>query len=309
MGIRKLLLLCCVLSTATFSHAATADVPTIDFGTIYYCPDGSGAQTVAMPDTGTATTKGSGGGITKQEGGAAGQTQIHKGWFEFLSSSTFYTKKAETRTKNACGGSITLSNTTTENGNETATAGIDIFSGTYFNVGADLTVNSFNSATPCPVTDTVSGILSFKVGSGSTTTALNLTYTATIVPVAKVAHHDGSSLNFGTFCRSSSQQTLTLSPNGTVTSSSVRCPVSADISADEFDVVGVSGFQYNIEMDSSTTLTNGSNTLAVSNLTPSCTQCSLTSTHDTVTVGGTITVPGSSPSGEYIGHYELSITY
>ena len=309
MGIRKLLLLCCVLSTATFSHAATADVPTIDFGTIYYCPDGSGAQTVAMSDTGTATTKGSGGGITKQEGGAAGQTQIHKGFLELLSSSTFYTKKAETRTKNACGGSITLSNTTTENGNETATAGIDIFSGTYFNVGADLTVNSFNSATPCTVTDTVSGILSFKVGSGPTTTALNLTYTATIVPVAKVAHHDGSSLNFGTFCRSSSQQTLTLSPNGTVTSSSVRCPVSADISADEFDVVGVSGFQYNIEMDSSTTLTNGSNTLTVSNLTPSCTQCSLTSTHDTVTVGGTITVPGSSPSGEYIGHYELSITY
>ena len=309
MGIRKLLLLCCVLSTATFSHAATADVPTIDFGTIYYCPDGSGAQTVAMSDTGTANTKGSGGGITNQEGGAAGQTQIHKGFWELLSSSTFYTKKAETRTKNACGGSVTLSNTTTENGNETATAGIDIFSGTYFNVGADLTVNSFNSATPCPVTDTVSGILSFKVGSGSTTTALNLTYTATIVPVAKVAHHDGSSLNFGTFCRSSSQQTLTLSPNGTVTASSVRCPVSADISADEFDVVGVSGFQYNIEMDSSTTLTNGSNTLTVSNLTPSCTQCTLTSTHDTVTVGGTITVPGSSPSGEYIGHYELSITY
>jgi len=307
MGIRKLLLLCCVLATATFSHAATADVPTIDFGTIYYCPDGSGAQTVAMSDTGTATTKGSGGGITKQEGGAAGQTQIHKGWFEFLSSSTFYTKKAETRTKNACGGSVTLSNTTTENGSEEAEAGI--LSGSNFNVGADLTVNSFNSATPCTVTDTLSGILSFQLSWSSTATPLDLKYTAKIVPVAKVAHHDGSSLNFGTFCRSSSQQTLTLAPNGTVTSSSVRCPVSADISADEFDVVGVSGFQYNIEMDSSTTLTNGSNTLTVSNLTPSCTQCTLTSTHDTVTVGGTITVPGSSPSGEYIGHYELSITY
>ncbi len=307
MKIRKLLLLGCVLATATFSHAATADVPTIDFGTIYYCPDSSGAQTVAISDTSTVTTKGSGGGITNQEGGVAGNTQIKKsGIIEYFQSSTFYTKKAETRPKSACGGSVTLSNTTTENGSEEATAGA--FSGSNFNVGADLTVNSFNSANSCTVTDTVSGILSFKVGSGSAT-PLDLKYTATIVPVAKVAHHDGSALNFGTFCRSSAQQTLTLSPSGTVTSSNVRCPVSADISADEFDVVGVSGFQYNIEMDSSTTLTNGSNTLTVSGLTPSCTQCTLTSTHDTVTVGGTITVPGSSPSGEYIGNYELSITY
>lgn len=289
------------------TYAASAAAPTIDFGTVYYCPDNAGTKTIVVPDSGTITTSGTG-GIVSQSGGAAGTTQIKKsGLIEFFQSSYFFTKKSETRTTNGCGGSVTLSNTTTEGGAEEASAGI--FSGSNFNVGAHLTINSFNSSTSCTLTDTFSGILSFRVGSSGSATALNLSYRVTIIPAAKLSHHNGSALNFGTLCRSNSQQTITIAPNGTISSSSVSCPVTGDISADAFDVVAPTGFAYNISVDSSTTLSSGSNTLTVSGLTPSCTSCTMASTNDTVTVGGTLTVPASSPVGEYTGNYRVTLTY
>jgi hypothetical protein len=308
MAMRKFLLFVCLLMTATLVHAASATAPTIDFGTVYYCPDNAGTQTVVVPDSGTITTSGTGGGIVSQSGGAAGTTQIQKsGIIEFFQSSYFYTKKSETRNTSGCGGSVTLSNTTTEGGAEEASAGI--FSGSNFNVGAHLTINSFNSSTSCTLTDTFSGILSFRVGSSGSATALNLSYRVTIIPAAKLSHHNGSALNFGTLCRSSNQQTITIAPNGTISSSSVSCPVTGDVSADVFDVVAPTGFAYNISVDSSTTLSSGSNTLTVSGLTPSCTSCTMASTNDTVTVGGTLTVPASSPVGEYTGNYRVTLTY
>lgn len=305
MRVRKFLFFFCLLITATSVHAAT-EPPTIDFGTVYYCPDGEGAQTVAVSDASAVTTKGTGGGIDSQSGGAAGTTQIDKSIWQLLSTSYFYTKKAETRTTSGCGGSVTLSNTTTEGGKESASA--SPFSGSNFNVGADLTINSFDSNTNCTLTDTFSGILSFKIGSGSTT-PLNLKYTVTIIPTAKLAHHNGSALNFGTLCRSNSQQTITIAYDGTVSSSSVSCPVTGDVSADVFDVVAPTGFAYNISVDNSTTLSNGTDTLTVSGLTPSCTSCTMPSPNDTVTIGGTLTVPAGSSVGEYTGNYRVTLTY
>ncbi len=76
MRVRKFLLFFCLLITATSAHAAT-EPPTIDFGTVYYCPDGEGAQTVAVSDASAVTTKGTGGGIDSQSGGAAGVYEGH----------------------------------------------------------------------------------------------------------------------------------------------------------------------------------------------------------------------------------------
>lgn len=295
---------------------SSATTPTIDFGFIYYCPDGSGNNTITIdPDNGQATPGGSG-DIVDQSGGAAGSTTVSKsGFLDWLQYAYLYTKKSASATVDGCGGTVTITNAVTKNDAESANAGALATSAT-FPVGADLIVNSFSGLTksdePCEISGTVSGLLAYSAGSSSfvNATPLNLNITAKVVPVAKIAHNETSALNFGSICFSADQsQTITVSYTGAVTSASVTCPTTSDITADVFNVVGPTGLIYNVTLPASATLTNGVDSLSLTGLTPSCTSCIMSGTSATLNVGGTLTIPARSSSGDYIGHYQVTITY
>ncbi|MBR4508330.1 MAG: DUF4402 domain-containing protein [Elusimicrobiaceae bacterium] len=126
-----------------------------------------------------------------------------------------------------------------------------------------------------------------------------------------LVHDTGAKLNFGSFCSSDQTQTLTVTPAGTVGSSSVVCPISNDISADSFTFTSAdmsAPFSVNLPAGS-VSISNGTDSLSISNFTSSCTSCTTTGGQATFTIGATITVPGGVSSGDYTGNYPVSVTY
>lgn len=127
-----------------------------------------------------------------------------------------------------------------------------------------------------------------------------------------IEHPTGGELNFGTFCASSQPQTLTVTPTGGIGSSNVSCPVdSANISADRFVFHSTPGTSFSVNLPASATLSNATDgSLTITNFSSSCIpSCVLSTQEQEFTVGGTITVPGNSPIGEYTGSYPVSVTY
>ena len=311
---KKVFFLFIFLGMPILTWAASANVPTVDFGTIYFCPDGSGSNRIAIdPDSGNPTPSGSG-NITNQSGGAAGSSTVSRsGFVEYFQTIYFFTKKSASSTLNGCGGTVTITNATTKGGNESASVGM--LQTAQFPVGADIIVSSFSGITsvdaPCTLSGTVSGLLSYSAGNSNPdrATPLNLSITAQIVPVAKLAHHDGSALDFGQICLSSQTQTITVSPAGAVTSSNLRCADLGNTSADEFNIIAPIGLVYNVEVPNSAEITNGIDSLTVTGFTPSCTSCTMASTSATLNVGGTLTIPANVSTGDYTGAYQVRITY
>lgn len=150
-----------------------------------------------------------------------------------------------------------------------------------------------------------------KKGSGGTYSPLDLIIRFKVILPDSFSHDENAELNFGTFCSSSSQdQTLTITPSGTVGGASVVCPASADISADSFTVYNPSSETFTVSLPSSATLYNGDNTLTVQNFTSSCDMgCTTLNGEKQFGVGGTITVPRNAAVGEYVGNYTVGITY
>ncbi len=170
----------------------------------------------------------------------------------------------------------------------------------------------------CTITQTYN-IFRFAEGSStepssSAYSPFNITFSITLVtPGNSLEHDENATLNFGTFCKASQTQNLTILPNGTVATSSTVCPASADISADSFTFKSSQASSFSVAVPSTpVTLTNPitGTTLQVSNFQPSCTSsCTVLNNTATVTVGGTLTVPGSADIGDYTGSYPISITY
>ncbi|MBQ6223774.1 MAG: DUF4402 domain-containing protein, partial [Campylobacter sp.] len=109
-----------------------------------------------------------------------------------------------------------------------------------------------------------------------------------------LVHDTGAKLNFGSFC-----------------SSSIVCPISNDISADSFTFTSAdmsAPFSVNLPAGS-VSISNGTDSLSISNFTSSCTSCTTTGGQATFTIGATITVPGGVSSGDYTGNYPVSVTY
>ncbi len=307
---RNLFYLFILLGLSELAWAASATEPTIDFGTIYFCPDGSGFSTVAVSDASSVTHTGSG-NITNQTGGAAGTVEIEKNILELASEATVTTKKTS-KTVSGCGGTVTIKNTTTTGGATSASGGRWSLSAS-FNIGADLVVSSFSQITgtdaPCTLSGTISDLLTYKVGTFGRDTALNVNITAQIVPVAKLSHADGQALDFGQICLSNQQQTVTISPAGTVTYTNLRCLDLGHTSADQFNIVAPTGLVYNVSVPNSADISNGIDTLTVSAFTPSCTSCTMAGTSATLTVGGTLTIPPNISIGDYTGSYQVTVTY
>lgn len=194
-----------------------------------------------------------------------------------------------------------------------------------FNAGFYLAFNA--TVTPvagkgtCTLTYPLSGWFKYTESSASWDDVpdadfipVNLTFSITLITEGNSFTHDkNATLNFGTFCKASQTQNLTIRPNGTVAASSTVCPASADISADSFTFKSSQASSFSVAVPSTpVTLTNPitGSTLQVTNFQPSCTSsCTVLNNTATVTVGGTLTVPGGADIGDYTGSYPVSVIY
>lgn len=284
------------------------DYPTVDFGTANYLYETSGFNQIKVPDSGAPNTEGSG-YIMNQTGGSAGSVVITDfSWLQILSRVYIETKKTSSYSLSSqnCG-QVTISNIHTSNNSDSASQMVGLNSSLSFPIGATLTLDSFTGTSPCYIQGRIPDAITYRVGIGSKTNVY-LDIRVQIIPNMAVTH-DSAALNFGTICRSTTQQqVLTIAPDGGVSGTYV-CPTQ-NTSADSFTVTGNIGQSFNVNLQNSTTITNGSTNLTVSNLTPSCSSnCQLTANTYNLTVGGTLTVPSGTPTGEYTGNYNLSITY
>ncbi len=313
---QRLIILVCffILANGTVFAASLTQRPTIDFGSVGYVAGSSGFNAITISANGSASPGGAG-PLSGNVSGSAGTVTI--GDFNiierlFSSTVSFETNRsteAQEIYTSGCG-RVSISNFTTTNGG-TSASGTASNSSVSFPLGATLTLVSFEGTQPCPISGTVTGPVQFKVGDllGSWTD-VPVTVNVNIVPYLSLTHDSNAVLNFGTICRSSTtQQTITVSPDGTPTSTNTLCPVTG-ASADSFTVAGYSDKSFDVSLPTSVNISNGSNSLSITNLTPSCSSnCILTNSTYSFTVGGTLIVPANSPAGDYVGHYSVTITW
>ena len=312
---QRLFVLACyfILATGTVFASSLTQSPTIDFGSVGHVVGSSGFDVITIAASGSASSSGTG-PLTGNVSGSAGTATIGDfNFIERLFSSTvnFETNRTTTATEistSGCG-TVSISNFTTTNGG-TSASGTASNSSVSFPVGATLTLVSFEGTQPCTISGTVTGPVQFKVGSLGSWTDVPVAVSIYIIPYLSLTHDADATLNFGSICRSSlTQQTITVRPDGTTTSTNILCPVTG-ASADSFTVTGNMGQSFGVSLPSSASISNGGNALTVTNLTPSCTSsCTLTNSAYSLTVGGTLTVPANSPSGDYVGNYSVTVTY
>lgn len=316
MRIQKIFLLGCFLLIITESALAinVTREPAIDFGSVGYLASGATgfASVVVAPEGGT-TTSGIG-SLTGEPVGVAGTFGLAPEALEWLviifgGSIQVRTNGSSTPVKipgtGDCG-EISVSDFRTT-GNATSASARKAAT---FPLGATLTLNSFVGSSGCLFSGTVSNHVQYKLSTSSNWTDLPVTITVSIAPHMSLVHDSNAVLDFGTICRSSTtSQTITVPPDGPATSTNTLCPVTG-ASADSFTVAGYSGKSFDVSLPTSVNISNGSNSLSITNLTSSCSSnCILTNSTYSFTVGGTLTVPANSPPGDYVGNYSVTITW
>lgn len=306
---------CLLLSNLLCYAGSLTGQPTIDFGSAsFVAGSSSGFKVITMAADGSTSTSTSG-ELTAYISGTAGSAQITPGTLEriFGSTITFQTDRntsATTITTAGCG-SVSISNFRTT-GNSTSATARSSSDPSSFPVGATLTLTSF-TGNSCTISGTVTGPVQFKIGTswmgGTDWTDVPVNITIFIQRRMSLEHDTSAALNFGTICTSNAQQTITVAADGSTSSTNARCPLTGT-SADSFTVTGGSGQSFSITLPATATISNGSNSLTISNLTSPCTSsCTLSSTSYTVTVGGTLTIPANPAVGNYQGTYTVNMTY
>lgn len=131
---------------------------------------------------------------------------------------------------------------------------------------------------------------------------------AKIIAPLVVAHADGAALNFGTLVSPKVEGggTVLLSAAGVATDEGVERIAADPVSADQFDVTNPESVSYDVDLPSNISVSNGSETMAVSAFTASCAE---NCTADTISVGATLTVAQDQAAGEYSGQYSITLTY
>lgn len=316
MWIQKLFLLGCFLlliSESVFAVNVTQE-PTIDFGSVGYLAGSvTGFASIVVPSEGGQTTTSGTGSLTGEPVGSAGTVGLEPGaleWIVILFGGSIQLRTNGSSTPATitgpgnCGVISIGDFRTTGNGTSASAREASTFP-----LGATLTLNSFTGSSGCTISGTVSNHVQYKLSSSSNWTNLPVTITVYIAPHMSVAHDANAVLNFGNICQSGSQQTVTVRPDGTATSTNAQCPVT-NVSADSFTVTGNVGQSFSVSLPSSFSINSGNNDLSVTALTPSCaTSCALTNSTYTFTVGGTLTVPANAVAGDYTGTYQVTITY
>lgn len=155
----------------------------------------------------------------------------------------------------------------------------------------------------------LAGTAALAVGLGATsanaaTTSANAT--AEIVQAITIVEDDV--LNFGVIVPAGAASTVDITAGGTVTcGAGLTCSGSAVPGA--FTATGSDGYDVDISVDASTSLTSGANSMTVNNLAPSAATATLTGGTTTFTVGGTLNVGANQVAGVYSGNYNVSVDY
>ena len=310
---KKIILIGAFLLGAGLGECYSVQEPVLDFGSVTYSIRRGVFSTLTLPASGSVTPSGQG-NFLNQTGGSNGTVTVSG--FSTWETLIGYNVELETnnvtsaQTFNTSCGSVTVQNFVTTDGTS-ATAKANR-SGTSFPIGATLTLNSFTATGECTAQASVpSTPLRYKVGSLTGSWAnIPVQIRFHVTPYMSFSHDTDAALNFGSICAYRSAQTLTVTPAGGTTSSGLFCPVSADVSADSFTFEDPTNAPFTVVVPASVTLSNGrGGILTVTNLTPSCTSCTVTGGSKTVTIGGTLQVPGGSQKGDYEGTYTVSVTY
>ena len=308
----SVLLILCLVCVRAFGLQITT-YPTIQFGSISYGSSVStGKNSVTVSPSGTVSTAGSG-GIVTQTGGAAGKVAFKStSVLELLVNVRVAATSPQVITTPGCG-SITVTNFVLAGSLNLLTLTF-LLGAAETTVGATMTVNNITGYN-CTISGTVNGALAYSTLAGDTNpnTPLNVNISVNVLPPPlTLKHSDGASLNFGTLCRGSATQTLTVAADGTASGSNLVCPAQG-YSADQFKVDGYNGASFSVSSISSIQLTNSADgtKLTVDNFTPSCSSNCIISANDfyILRVGGRLTVPASATAGTYTGTYPVTITY
>lgn len=170
---------------------------------------------------------------------------------------------------------------------------------------------SVDSVSTCTISGVVPGAFGWKLHEDSTYNNEDIGVSLTVIGATSLDHDSGAELNFGTFCRSGQEQSLTITSAGTAESATMVCPATGEISADSFTFHNPDPISFSVSFPASSSLTNGNgDTLTVTNFTSSCSGgCTTVNGYNTFTVGGTLTVPANSSPGDYVGNYSVTVTY
>lgn len=324
---KKIALFFIFLMQAFFLRAATLTSPVVDLGTLTYVASTPSAWTFTITGGNSYTMSGNGTGAT-WAGGLYSPFHVTdlKKYGQAKYAHVRVDSQAPTPHEDPNCGTITVTNIQVKpgggvyglfpkkSGNPTYITNYQD-GNIYFSFAA--TVTALPNKGTCTVTKTYGNFVHFAEGSSNEPTSdyqdCDITFSVTIVTpeTATLSHDNDAHLNFGTLCRSGQAQTITVSPNGTVTSSNVLCSPNA-VSADSFTFHSTAVSTAAVSLPaSSITLSNGSGgTLTVDNFQSSCTgSCALVNNDLSFTVGGTLTVPGGALAGDYTGTYAVSVTY
>ena len=144
--------------------------------------------------------------------------------------------------------------------------------------------------------------------SNSATTSCNATATiVTGISLTKTAD-----LNFGSVVPGGSAGSVMMTPAGARSASGgASLGSSTGSSAGSFTVAGLAGAAYSITLPASTTITSGANNMTVNTFTstPSVTGNLGGGGTQTLSIGATLQVGASQPTGTYSGAFNVTVTY
>ena len=143
---------------------------------------------------------------------------------------------------------------------------------------------------------------------GSTSSTSGSAAAAVLTPVV-LTHSTGSSLGFGKFTSGNNGGTVVITAAGAgTTTADVAFVPGSTVSADTFSVRGDTG--RSIAVSTTGGAVGAGASFMAFTTTPSASTVTLNSSGAaTVTVGGTLTVPGNLAGGSYSGSYSVTVTY
>ena len=292
----------------SFAYDVT-NTPTLDFGSVSYLyGETSGFNGIVATDGSGVSTTGSG-ALYNHSGGAVGSIVL--GNFSFLQGLQPGVEMAAGPfevTTSGCG-TVTITDITTTDGETSADKLRNFASTVTFPLGGTLTFNSITATAPCYIQGSVSNAFKHRPSLIGSWTNASIQVKVYVIPHMTLEHETSAALDFGTICSADHQQTLTVAPDGSTSSSNLICPIE-NTRPDSFIVTGNIGQSFSVNLPNSITITSGSNNLNISNITSSCTNnCVLTGNTYNFRIGGTLTIPASAALGDYTGTYQVRITY
>lgn len=117
-------------------------------------------------------------------------------------------------------------------------------------------------------------------------------------------------LDFGTIISNATDGSVTVEADGGPQSGQGGATIFEPGNRAKFNVIGEPEYQFNLTYDSEVELTSGDNSLTATLASDLENGGSLDATGEaTFHIGGTLQVPGDSASGEYLGTFQVTVSY